>query len=147
MPYSHPFSEAVGIAHWKAIADPAAGAEATIPVPAAPNVEPQIITFTFAADANAANRVIYIALSTGGTEQPISLIDAPVTANQTLRVVAHNNAPLQLQTPVYAINMALPKFRIQDTTADLLIKVENIQVGDQISDVFLHSRLWLGASG
>jgi hypothetical protein len=144
MPYSHPLNENTFITHWTNPTNPAAGAEKafTLPIPAQGQLT--LLSFSFAADANPANRIFTITLETGGSTIILGSADAAITANQTMPVICHENAPLTLQTPLYTLLIALPSLRIFDPTAQIKINVASIQAGDQISDIYSYWKLWRG---
>lgn len=125
-------------------ADPAAGAPATIARPAASHVLLQHLTFTLVTDANAANRLVWLSLNDLIITLPLGSSCSPHQANATWRYIASPIPLLNMAGALYFRYVPLPPIRSFAKMDTWHINVENIQAGDQISDIYASFRLWHG---
>lgn len=132
--------------HWTTAADPAAGADASIPIPAGAQVELTLLSFTLETDANTDNRVVTLSMEDGGVSFPMGSSAFAHTASNTFNYIAHQNAGVNTAAAVQAIFIALPTFRFIDKAATLAINVADINVADQISAIRANWKIWRGFS-
>ncbi len=131
---------------FKTQADPAAGANASITLPTFAQIEIVNLSFTLATDANVTDRTVIISILDSAIDLPIGASGFPHVANTSFGYIAHQNATLNTVASITTLFIALPNLRVIDNTATIEITVDNIQVADQISDIRVYFKTWLGVS-
>jgi len=124
--------------------DGSAGANKTIAVPANSRIQPVSVQFLFTADANVANRRIFIEGFDGFDPVGRTIVNKNVTAGQAIQFYCSlgitsvddvtSNATIyqQLAEEIY--------LRVGDS---FVIGAINIQVGDVISDIAFRYKQWV----
>ena len=125
--------------------DPAVGNNSTGAVGGGAQSELTLITFTLVTDANAANRVVHIDLVDSGITIPLGSAAIAHTASNTFGYIATQNATTNAAGNIATYTIPLPNLRIFDPTALLNIVVDNIEAGDQLSDIRIYRKVWRGA--
>lgn len=125
-------------------ANPSAGANLSVDVN--PNTRWQLlaIDFLLATDANAATRFIQVHGFNGTnniyTTGPANAQTASITNHYFANVGQGNAYDLGVTTrPAFALNQQM----FLDDNDDLRITITSIQVGDQISDIFITFKQWI----
>ena len=144
VPTPDPFNQNHYEHRWTPVANPAAGAGASIVAPAASHARLFHLTFTMTADANAANRIIWLSLHDGPEIFQLGSSQVAHTANAVVRYICSSLPMLNMGPPDDFFSIPLPDIRSTNTTDTWQINIENIQVGDQISLIRAHWRLWRG---
>lgn len=123
--------------------NPAAGAEKSIP--ATLNMRSELInlSFQFAADANAADREIYIQHTHNSVVNRLGSLQVALTANQTFHIICNQGPHAPNTRNVVSLHLPIPSypFIFEGDTID--IKVTNIQVGDAITVIKRAWKLWI----
>ena len=124
-------------------ANPAAGASLSISAISNYISELAALSFILTNDANASDRYITIFLQRGGINQLLGSSFRASTASQVTYYYCHQNAgnPAAPNMPYHPIALPnLPNFLEND---NLLVTVQGIQVGDQISAATVNWKLWI----
>lgn len=127
------------------VADPAAGADAVIPIPATAQAELVLVTFTLVADANVGERVATLSLLSGATNIPLGSSGFPHAASETWNYIATQNPLINTPSNADSLFITLPNLRLFATSETVRLIIANIQVADQISDIVAWWKLWRGA--
>lgn len=146
MPTPNPLAEHHFISHWTSTPNPAAGAEATIARPAASHVELIHLHFQFVADANVATRHVWISLETSGIVVPLCDSLLQQTANTTWTYLTMRAPVPEALVSSKFLHLCLPSLRSFLSTDTYKINVDSIQVGDQLSVIRAHWKMWRGLS-
>lgn len=140
--YKHP-GEGIGTVIELDIANPAAGANFSFAVPSFHTIRPLGLTFILTTDANAANRVISIAMTNGAAD---TVLTKTASSLQTASLVHNYSLSIATQPPSLPTSLiqeiSMPEIKLNegwtiDTTTD------SIQAGDQYSAIKLAFEEWL----
>lgn len=139
--YSEPLAN--GHIEVEQIADPAAGADFSFTTDNNFTTEILLIRFTLTADANAANRFINIDLSDGTNNILVLPQPTALTANLVGQIafaqgVNGSSSPINQQW--------IAPLPTRFTTPGNFVwtsRIQNMQAGDQISDIFITKRRWV----
>lgn len=142
---SNSLNNALFISLFTTVADPAAGADAVIPIPATAQAELVLVTFTLVTDANAANRSATISFLSGATDIPLGSSAFPHTASLTFNYIAHQNPGFNAPGAIDVLFIPLPNLRLFQTSETIRLTIVNIQAADQISDIIAYWKIWRGA--
>jgi len=126
-----------------AVTDPAAGAEKNLGGLENRLLEYVSITFKFTADANAANRLIYIEHLVGANALIIGSPPSYVTANEVWLFICNISQPPIFLAALDHMPIALPSYPFIKENDGLWIRVDNIQVADQIEDIVIARKIWI----
>lgn len=125
------------------ISDPAAGAELLHTPPAGRILSLAQLDFQFAADANVANRLIYIDYRWALRNYRLGAITVNIVASETWHVICHKDVPFNTANNVQDYYIPLPDIQLFNDNAELVIRVTNIQATDQISDIHAIWKYWM----
>lgn len=127
---------------FSSVSDPAAGALSDFPLITWGEVEVLLMSFNFVTDANAANRLVSLALVHDTVTIQLASAGVAQTASTDFDYIAHQNAVTNAAGNVGTYMLPLPFLRMHEATPHIQINVANIQVGDQISDIRVATRTW-----
>ena len=125
------------------VTDPAAGANFDYDVPDNARIEPIALRFSFAADANAANRYPMLIALVPTSQLLIGASDAAITANETIAI--HFVTGLANNIDLTGDNLLVVASSDQmflNPGDSLQSAILNIQAGDQISNIRFRYKLW-----
>lgn len=125
-------------------ADPAAGSNTIIGVPVSNLIELVSLSFTLVTDANAGNRIVSITMQDAGDTWVIGSSSFEHTASKTFTYICNQNAFFNIATSAGFLMCTLPLARFLTNIHILNIIVDDIQVGDQISDIRAIFNAWAG---
>lgn len=125
------------------------------PPPGAPNYQVahtsraegtiSLLTLKYAADANAANRLVTIGRWATATFYPFGSTAFPITSNQTITVIGCHNAPANSATSQDYLYLPLPDLPLLDSDYFIAFLFENAQAADQVSNIRVYEKLWVTA--
>ncbi len=132
----NPHDRSIALHGYTLVADPAAGANLPIQPDWYCKQAMVALTLTFVADGNAANRWISLNVTDGAALTMIGITDTAITAGNTHQIT--------FSVGIYPSEPVAGAYRFVPITGDLWIGgtqqwdllVTNLQVGDQISDIF-----------
>lgn len=122
---------------------PVAGAELTIPAIANYRSELINLSFLFTADANAADRKLYIEHHHDSVVNRIAYLKIKITANEVKHVVCNQSAEDDIGNEVDTFHMCVPHYPFIFEGDTLVVRVTNIQATDAITVVKRAWKLWI----
>ena len=144
----HPFDIATFKLAYAHPANPAPGDGYAIPVPVNCRIEITSAQFTFTTGAAAADRLAFVAPSVAAA--PNQHFNAPrfQTANQAINYHFFRGGPSETTLVPVPFEMAgsLGAGCIFDNLTAIIITAANIQALDQLSDLFIWYRIWIGGT-
>lgn len=146
MPTPNPLAEHHFISLWDLIANPAAGADAVITRPGGSHVELILLSFKLTNDANVANRHAFLTLESSGSSFPMADCLTVQTANAVKTYLVHHASLIDALGSPYYYHLALPSIRSIRPADTWMINIAAIQVGDQLSEIRAHWKIWRGLS-
>jgi hypothetical protein len=140
---NHPYNSNLFRTHVDARPDPGAGNNFTFSEGDKHRVEIVGCSFTFTADANAANRLITVYGYDGTSAYLTSPLPGVITATEAIFVSFGVNVPPQdLSASVAFITSGLPLGFIIEPEHYFNSNIANIQAGDTITNLVLFYKLW-----
>ena len=124
--------------------DPAAGASYQFAFPTRRVVMLQAFSFLLTTDANVANRYPNLLFFTGANLPFRAYTDRQLPASQTMRYTyGFNYGTSFISTAVpNKWNVPIPGECVMGSDATIRIEVDNVQVGDQISEIYFSYVSW-----
>jgi len=144
VPTPNSFAENQAIHDTDCPPNPAAGADYNIVKPSASQVQLLHLSFTLTTDANVATRLVWISLESAALAYPLGSSMTHQAAGTALRYIATQHPLLNMGPPPHFRYISLPEVRTLWPADTFKINIMNIQVGDQISDLRIHWKLWRG---
>lgn len=139
----NPFASGLFNVHTHGFVNPAAGANAVIPAPGNQRAKLVCLSFCLADDANVAGRVPTITQTRGALVQRIGAFVANQTQNVTSRYTCLPGVGARAIANWAHAAIGLPDTPMFLEGDALGIDIENIQVGDQISEIVATWHLWI----
>lgn len=136
MPTRNSLQSDLHIPFWQFTADPAAGAEGIITLGGATSAELLSLSFTLTTDANIADRLVYLEWNTAAVYHTLGAAESKHPANGAIRYVAHSYVCFPTTPHPIIFSIPIPKIPHFQTGNSIRIRVNNIQVGDQISLIY-----------
>lgn len=138
--------QANGIQAFFIAANPAAGAEVSVDLPANEIWEIDMVQMTLTASASAANRVPTLNFLPGGIPFISRANTTNITANQAVTILWIRGGTTAVITAAALHEVALPANIRLSQQSDITTLTSGIQVGDQYSDIIVYGRKYYGAS-
>lgn len=143
MPIGSPFNIDVSSGGIMEIPDPAAGAERTFVLQQNYKNELLGLSFTLTNDANAANRYVWIEYVINTITFVAAGAIIPLTANAAVTYFCHPTATFTLAALGNFCPIPIMPFIHFDESDQVVIHVDNIQVGDQLSNIRAAFNIWI----
>jgi len=126
------------------VATPSAGDPAEITIPANSHAQILSISFQIAADGTAANRLPYVAISSGGKLVHVALAKGLVTANETIKCHFAIGIAGEDTTATHNLQYAALPDQMHAVIGDkVYCYAFGIQAADQISAAIYRAKQWI----
>lgn len=101
-----------------------------------------LLKFRLDTDANGANRAISVTNYTGGNFTTLGATTFVQVASKIYNYISHSSATAMPALSTDYLYIPLPRWAIMVTGDIMYITVQNIQVGDQLRDIWIHWAMW-----